>query len=428
MTAGSHRSNRPRSADFTTPLTIPGGDAAGADLVRELPAEVALAAWQTLRSVLMWAGEEPVMRGELFEPCAMGEWERELLEAGWDPDLRCALAVLVGELAAPAEASAETLARTCLCVTEWALEHGHVATALAFAEAAALAWPQHPRFSWMAGRLLKRYGHLTEAEEWLRRAAKAASSARDWEAQALALSSLGNVLHDLGRNPQSLRMLKDALRIARRHRLRAMEGEVLHNLFVVATWSDLGEPADEYAQAAFEIYRDGHPRLPALAHDVACSWILRGFFSRALTVLKTLPSLIELPEERVKTWGSQARAAAACGEHDVFHRAVNEVWSLLEDPHTLPRSASALLEVAMGAKTIEAWDQAERAVTKAVEVASQTGEGDVLDRAQEVLAAIAERNADEAAQRLEDTRHVPYIDSLLKGFLSSLAPRTRLAV
>lgn len=369
------------------------------------------------------------MRGDIFEPCAMADWERTLLEDDWEPDVRCPLAVLVGELGRLAEASPETIARTCLCVTDWALEHGHVATALAFAEAAALAWPQHPRYSWMAGRLLRRHGRLREAEHWIRRATKTAATAGDPEARALALNSLGNVLHDQGRNPQSLQTLRDALRIAKRHRLRSQEGEILHDLFVVATWGGEIEHADEYAQAAFEIYREGHPRLPALAHDVASLWILRGYFSRALAVLKDLPQFFSAQEEQIKVWGALARAAAACDERSIFRRAAKEVRTLAEEPEVRMRAASALLETAIGASTLKAWDLAEQTVADALEIATSTGAADIRLRAEGVLTAISTRSTDEKARRAGDLRIAPQTDALVAGFLSSLSEaRIRVAV
>lgn len=427
MAARARRSNRPRAADFTTPLTIPGGAVGGADVVRELPPEVALPVWQTLRSVLMWAGEEPALRGDLFEPCAMQEWEAELLLDSWEPDVRCPLAVIVGELAKPADASAETLARACLCVTDWALERGHAATALAFAEAAALAWPQQPRFSWLVSRLLRHHGRLREAETWIRRSAKAAASARDWETQALAQNSLGNLLHDQGKNSQSLRTLKDALRLARRHRLRSLEGEILHDLFVVCTWGGECDNADEYAEGAFTIYREGHPRLAALAHDVASLWIIRGYHARALTVLKQLPPFIELPDEQMKVWGALARAAGACGDAATYRRAAAEVWRLLDDPETVSRSASALLEVAIGASSLDEPHEAERAVSEAMEIAAKTGESDIEIRAQEVLAAIGARTA-ESELPSGNFRQARHADALVSGFLSSLSQRVPVAV
>lgn len=420
MTASARRPGRPRSADFTVPLTIPGGALAGADVVRELPPEVALPVWQTLRSVLLWAGEEPALRGDLFEPCAMGEWEARLLEDTWEPDVRCPLAVLVGQLARLGEASPETIAHACLCVTDWALDHGHVATALGYAEAAALAWPQHPRFAWLAGRLLRRHGRLREAEPWIRRAAKAASSLEDWEGQVLALNGLGNLLHDQGRNPQAIQALKDALRLARRHRLRARQGEILHDLFVVTTWGGEPEHADEYAMAAFDIYRTGHPRLAALAHDVASLWILRGYYARALMVLQKLPPYFELPEERVKVWGGIARAAAGCGERAIFQQSAAEVWAITEQAESRPRSGSALLEVGIGASLLEAWSEAKHAVGAALEIAISTGEADLEHRARVVLDGLENRKAEEETQP-SDTRNARNADALVEGFLASLS-------
>lgn len=421
MVSTGRRSNRTRSADFTTPLTIPGGAAAGADVVRELPPELVLPVWQTLRSVLTWAAEEPALRGELFEPCAMADWETALLQETWEPELRSPLVVLVGELAVPVEASPEMIARACLCVTEWALGQDHVATALVFAEAAALAWPQHSRFSWLAGGLLQRHGRLRAAEQWLRRAAKTAASTRDWESQTLAQHSLGNVLRELGRNPQAVRALGDALRVARRHKLRPLEGEILHDLFIVT--SLCGQRADEYAQRALDIYRDGHPRLPEFAHDVASIWLLRGWHHQALTVLKRLPPLIELPEERIKVWGSLAWAAAECGEAGTYREAADEVWMLLGDPE-IPHSASALLELALGATRMRAWDEAELAVTEAVGIAAKTGESAIRIRADEVRVAIRNRapaGGNEAGA--PELQHTQQADALVSGLLTSLTDR-----
>ena len=418
MVVSGRRSNRPAIVEFTTPLTISTGAGAGGDVVRELAPEIGLTVWQTLRSVLMWAGEEPALRGDLFEPCAMADWERELLQDTWEPDVRSPLAVLVGELAHPGDASEETVAQACLCVTDWALERGHVATALAFVEAAAVSWPQQSRFAWLAGGLLHRHRRLLEAEQWFRRAAKGATSTNDTESQTLAQHSLGNVLREQGKYPQSLRALSDALRLARRHKLRLLEGEILHDLFVVS--SLCGQDAGEYAQGALDIYRDGHPRLPALAHDVASIWLLRGCHSQALTVLKHLPPLIEMPEERAKVWASLAWAAAASGEAGTYRQAADEVWTLLRDPE-IPRSASALLELAVGATRMKMWNEAERAVAEAVAIAAMTGELAIPIRAERVLAAIRNRATDGEEADAPELQRAQQADALVTGLLTALS-------
>jgi tetratricopeptide (TPR) repeat protein len=420
MTASTHRTGRPRSADFATPLTIPGGAVAGAEIVRELPPEVALPAWQTLRSVLMWAAEEPGQRSDLFEPCAMADWERELLEGEWEPDLRVPLAVLVGELSRPSQAAPDAIAHACLCVADWALENNGVATALAFAEAAALSWPQNPRYAWMAGRLLRRNGRSAEAERWIRRCIKTAASNRDYEMQVLGLDSLGNLLHERGKNPQSIRTLNDALRLARRHRLREREGEILHDLFVVTTWVGETENAHAYARSAFEIYQPGHSRIPALVHDVALYWMGRGYFSRAYSVLQHLPPLFDLAEERIKVYGGLARAAAGCHDRDVYHEAAQEVWTLASDPRAQASVPAALLEIARGAATLREWEQAERAIMKSVEVATYNGVADVLLHAEQARDAIINRSMKDEARAAMDVRAAPQVDALAAGFLAVL--------
>lgn len=403
MTARGRPSDRRRYPDFTTPLTIPGGAMATAEVVKELPPEMVLPVWQTLRSVVIWAAEQPAMRTDLFEGCAMADWERQLLEDTWEDELRCPLAVLVGELANPTEDTPEALARACLAVTEWAIPRGYVGTGLAFAEVAALSSPQNSRYAWLSGGLLKQHGRLREAEQWLRRAAKAATSTanKDWEAQALAHRDLGIVLRDLGRMKQSVRYLNDALRTARKRKLRHVEGEILHELFVVTSLS--GEHTEEHAEAALKLYGEGHPRLPTLAHDVASIWLLQGHHSDALAVLQHLPQLVE-PDERVTIWGSLAWAAGAMGDPEAYRTAAEQVWAL-HDGATIQRSASAFLELAAGAREIGAWEEAERAAREAMAIAVRTGQSEVLTRAEERLNAIrhhAPRGGDAPTPSLQE--------------------------
>ncbi|HYW11829.1 MAG TPA: tetratricopeptide repeat protein [Longimicrobium sp.] len=391
MAARARRSNRPRAADFTTPLTIPGGAVGGADVVRELAPDVALPVWQTLRSVLMWAGEEPALRGDLFEPCAMEEWEAELLMDTWEPDVRCPLAVLVGELARAAEASAETLARTCLCVTDWALERGHVATALAFAEAAALSWPQQSRYSWMAGRLLRIHGRPKEAEQWLKRAERAASTSKDWEARTLALNSLGNTYAEAGNYKHAIQMHTQALRVAKKHGLREREGEVLHDLFVATAYSGSREAAEEHARGALEVYRSGHPRLLALAHDVAVLWMQHGQFSRALPVFLEISGHFTEPHERLLVIASTARAAGACGEEELYTKLAQEAVTVEQQVPAARLAPRALYHLGLGAWSLNRWAMAEQFLMRAESAARERNEADVTSEAEAALSAVRQR-------------------------------------
>lgn len=409
-----------RSADFTSPLTIPGGEVAGAQVVRELPAEVALTVWQVLRTVLLWAGEIPAQRGDLFERRAMERWEMELLEGTFDADLRYPLAVIIGELADPEAALPEHLAHACLCVTEWSLARRATRTALGFSEAAALCWPEHPRYAWMAGRLLRSHGYLREAEQWIKRSVRVAGNVGDWETQTLGLNSLGNVFYEAGNYPVSARTLREALRVARKHRLTQREGEILHDLFVVATWSGELDRAEQYAREAFDIYKTGHHRLAALAHDVAVLWMMRGHFSRALYVLQELPAFVHAPDERARVYAMLARAAAACGQERLFTHAWDEAWSFFEDPIAERRAAPDFVELGLGASSLRKWEIAESALERAIRIATVTGEADVRVRAENALRAVAARRVAENQRSQVDARQLPGADHLASGFLVSL--------
>ena len=408
------------AADFTSPLTIPGGEVAGAEVVRELPPEVALTVWQVLRSVLLWAAEVPAHRGDLFERGAMEQWEAELLQDTFDTDLRYPLAVIVGELADPEAAAPEQMAHACLCVTEWGLARRATRTALGFSEAAALCWPDHPRYAWMAGRLLRSHGFLREAEQWIKRSIRAAGSRGDWEAQTLGLNSLGNVFYEEGNYPTSTRTLREALRMARKHRLTQREGEILHDLFVVATWSGELDRAEQYAHEAFAIYKTGHHRLAALAHDVAVLWMKRGHFSRALYVLQELPAFMHAPDERARVNAMLARAAAACGQDWLFTRAWHEAWTFFDDPIAEKRAAPDLVELGLGASSLRKWELAETALERAIRIAYVTGEADVRVRAENALQAVAARRVAENERSQVDARQLPGADDLASSFLLSL--------
>lgn len=406
----------PRTAEFTGPLSIPGGEVAGAEIVRELGAEVSLAVWQTLRGVLMWAAETPDARPALFDTEAMRAWECELLVASWEPELRYPLAVLVGELAG--DPTPEPIARACLCVTDWALTREAWSTALAFAEAAALAWPEHPRYAWMVGRLLRTRGRLREAEQWARRCVRVAAATGDWEAQGAGLTALGNVRFQMGKYREASQAHTDALRCARRHKLRDREGEALHDLVGLSTAMGDFSAAEKYARAAFEIYQEGHPRLPALAHDVTQLWMMRGQFARALPVLRQLLACFTESSERLMLLASGARAASGCGEYDLYSRFFAEAQSLVQT--TTISNAAALIDLAVAASNAREWRDAEEMLLNACDTATAHDQSDVRLRAEAALECVRQhRSAEEVYITPERTSDDPLFMKVLTSLASA---------
>lgn len=402
---------------FAAPLTVPRGEGAGAEIARELAPDYALTVWQTLESVLKWAAEPPALRTDLFEPCSMKDWESSLLIEHWEPELRQPLAVLVGELGNLHQAKPASIAHGCLVVTEWALEHGAVATALAFAEAAALAWPASARYAWMAARLLESHGRRAEAEVWLKRAVRVGADAQDVEAHAMASASLGHLYFEQGDYSRAHRVLHGALRVARKHKLGGREGGILHDLAVVATKTGELDTAERLASEAFDIYRDHDPaRLPALASDVAALWMERGKFATALYVLRELPAfIIDGMDERARAHAMMARAAAACGFEPFFDQGRMDALSLV-DRSGGEAAAPVCLELALGASSLRRWDEAEQALFRAQE----TENADLRVRVAAALEAVAVRRGADRMRDPEDGIIVPCNDSLasrLRGCL-----------
>lgn len=389
--------------------------------MREVRPELALPLFQALRSVITWASEEPAQRTGVFEASSMVEWERELLLGDWEPDLRIPLAVLVGELGSAEQAIPASLARVCLVVTDWALDHGAISTALAFAEAAALAYPQSARYAWTAGRLLRTYGRSAEAERWLVRASRVAATARDPESEALALNTLGNLYHEKGNPVRAAQVLNHALRVARKHHLRKREGEILHDQCVLAIWRGDLDGAERLASDAFAIYRaENHPRLAALVHDRAIVWMARGQFARAFYVLRELPAFIADIHDRAWAAATLGRAAAACGEEDVFDQAWAEVFAMLETSDWRA-AARACVELGVGASSLHRWDQAEQALRRATAIALEKGESDA--RAEAALEAVINHRTAEGGRDPEDAYTPPAQDGLAATFVAALRER-----
>jgi hypothetical protein len=423
----SRRSSVLRTADFTSPLTIPGGEVAGAHVVRELPVEVALTVWQVLRTVLLWAAEIPAQRGDLFERRSMEQWEMELLESTFDTDLRSPLAVIIGELADPEAASPEHLAHACLCVTEWGLAHNATRTALGFSEAAALCWPEHPRYSWMAGRMLRAHGHFKEAEQWLQRSIRSASAREDWETHSRALVALGNLLLETGNYPAAREIQLKALASARKNDLGELAGMALHDLFAISTNQGRLQEAEQYAREAYREYGEAHELLPRLAHDVAYFWMETGYIRRALNVLRVLIPHFTEPEQRFRIVANTARAAGAAGERDLFRALWDAAYAEIPRLTTEGSLAAGLVELALGALSLEEWDSAHAVLDEALRVATRRGEGNVIVRAEAVRNSVETRQAIETRTRFvwEPTSTS---ERLAQNFVASLSGDPKWAV
>jgi tetratricopeptide (TPR) repeat protein len=401
--------------DFCDRTCVPAAYPAGMGIFSELPTEEAALLWRVLRLILAYA------RGDYdqawFDPGRLRTWEEELLRGSADPSFRAPCAVIVGELIQPDEATMGRVAHACWCIVEWALDRS-VSTALAFAEAAALAWPANPRNALAAGRLLRRNGRPREGEAWLNRARRLATHYSDVECVVLSTSSLGMLYWEQGNFKHAQRCLARAQRAAQRRGLRILEGEVIHNQLALAIDKGELEAAEALAQAAFERYLPHHPKLPALAYDTAYLWLTRGHANRALRVFHAL--LPHFPEAapRIQVLCAMCKAAGILGARDVFASSAAQVSEIAATARPENSLAAALVDLGMGAIALEEIGVAENALTNALALAQERGLADTIVKADEALGLL--RRGQPVFERRPIVESQPSGEDLASRFASAL--------
>jgi len=396
------------------PLLLPAAEVPGAEVLREIGGGDGATLLELLRAVLAWSAHP--RNAPDFDSASLARAEYELLSRGDDPFASPA-GLLAGYMAEAASASPRDIAWACVCISDWAAERGARATALQFAQAAAHAWPRHPRYAWLVARMLRGQRRMREAEVWFRRAHRIAVWTDDWEAQALTLNSLGNLHLSVGRFPTAKRLNLRARSVARRHSLTRLEAEVTHDLFITSAELKAFDQAEEYASEAFALYGRSHPRLLMLMHDVAQFWIDQGHYNRAFIVLKALVRKFTVPAERIRVIASAVHAAGAMRLMDTFERFWADYWKLnstVKNPLVL---ATTLFEVGSGAAKAEHWDRATTTLELSRDYARQAGSHDVAARAESAIQLVCTRQVvDESVSRAPAARG----DTLATEFVTSL--------
>lgn len=359
----------------------------GADLLDEVRREHgALVLWQALRDVLLWAFATPDERRDgLFAADAVGTGVR--LEAGVQMDAEILLAVheLSAVCISPATVRPELLVDSCQRISRWAEGKALRGAALAYAYAAAVIAPGAPEHALRVGVLARKGGDYARAEAWFRRALGLARRNRDVRLQGATLLGLGNLFVRRGDYQRAEMAHRKALRLARRHGLREVRGLALHDLCVVAFETGEFEKAERYAYQACRAYRPGHPKLPALAHDVAVFWLLQGKFHHALKAFKAVLGMMKTQEEQIWVLGTIAHAAGGARRKDEFTSAWVQAWQDIDSRPASESTGPALLNLAFGAAYLEDWERVEMAASLAMSVSAQRQEGRVRTEAEMLL-------------------------------------------
>jgi len=361
---------------------------AGASLLEELSGTLGFALWQSFRDVQLWTSTPERERARLFAP---GAAESRATPAA--REIRAPLGVLLDMVKDPTGAREEAVGGACAEISRWAEERGAISSALAFAEAAAGAAAQDAALAYAAGRLARRRGEYARAESWFLRAAGLGRRSGDWESYAIAWVGMGKLQILRGSLPRARRVLLRALRVARRNRLREVEGMALHNLVVVATESDDLAAAEAWAGEAFRTYGPGHAEVVRIAHDLAHIWNLQGLFVRAQAVFQALLPHFTDPADRLFVLSNLVRSAGGAGDGAVFRDAWAEAWTLAESPHAQDGVSRAMLDLARGAASAGENELAGAAAGRAATLSAGRDEAKVRAEAESLLESLATAGA-----------------------------------
>ena len=408
--------------ELVHPLSHPGARPPGGELLAELPAGVSVLALKLLRTVLAWS-RDPLETAEALDASALRRLEQQAL-ARFSADAPCApLAVLAAQMTCPLEAEPGEVAKACMGVADWALSVSAGRTALAFAEAAALAWPRNARYAWLAGRLQRTHGQVRNAERWLRRAHRVAVWTDDFEGQARALIGLGNLFVERGNFLIARRVQGKALVLSRRRGFREYQAMALHDLFVISMELGAHVEADEYARRALDAYVPTPRRMAILAHDCAYHWLKQSLYHRALPVYRALLPHFDEPTDRLRVLANTAHAAAGCGEFDLFASCWDAAWQLTECEKHIPTLASALLAMASGAALAGDAGNASLAAGRALACAQSYGDASVAFLSEKLLREVGSGRS--TPQRATPGADIRPVDQLVSSFVTRL---TRVAM
>jgi tetratricopeptide (TPR) repeat protein len=398
-----------------------------AGVLDELPGTTGLVLWQSLRDVTLWAGTPPPERDGLFSENAERRRVAAILAADLDTEIEQPLGMITAMVGRPGRVSAERLALACRRIAQWAEADGHLATALSFAQAGALACPGDASAAFKVGQIARRRAEHARAETWFRRAIALARQEGDWASYSLGFAGLGTLYMQRGNFPKARSFHIRRLRAARRHGLRDLAGGAYHDLAGIAIQAGKYDEAQALAKEAFDSYGPTSRNIPRLAHDVCYLWTLNGYFDRALPVLKALLPRAGNGSFRFVILANIARNAGACGVRSDFDDAYASAMECIRNQELQEFVAESLLEIAHGAMSLGLAIEAEEIAARALDVAEQRKEGRAVLAAEAFLAAAQAdrllREADTgttvtcgAAVSSEDEG----ADELVEDFLASL--------
>lgn len=354
----------------------------GARLLNEVqPGAVGTLLWHCLRAVQLWASSGIAHRRGLFS--GLPARAREIAAETAPSELSGALNRIFEMIEQPETSEHRPLAAACRDISTWAAQSGLPATESEFADAVAYVLPKDADAALFAGRGARRAGALDRAQQWYHRASGLARRNRDKQAFVLSLIRRGTLAEERGDSVIAKKMQERAWKAASRYKLDKLAAYAQHELLVIAVHAGTLAAGQRYATTALRLYGRFDERFPQLAHDTAFLWAWHGYHGAAMPVYEAVLPFLVRPGERIQVAANIGRASAATGDSDGFFRAWADVerWS----PGASEYTATAFLNLALGAHTLGLKMQAGELARMGLEQARARGQHTVVQRLEALM-------------------------------------------
>lgn len=341
---------------YVPPAPHPRGELA---ILREIDDALGLVLWRAVRDIQLWSATVPEIRDTLFQPMNEEVRARVAFAEHLYPALTASLRAFVRLAVQARETPASVVSGACLDVSQWADRRGFKDTASVLAETAAYADPEDPTSANWAGYFNRRQGlpdSFQRADAWYRRALKLAIRRRHTREVIRSHLGMGVVLKESGDDEGAKQYFGRAVRRALSRGRRRQAGVAEHYLLGLAAESGNFATARYHARRALQYYPIHHPRIPALAHDIAFLLLRHGFAADAARLVEAALPLFSHPALQALVRSTAARAHGLLREPAGFadHSATALQLATIHPEYAV----EVRLNVAEGARWLARWSDA----------------------------------------------------------------------
>jgi tetratricopeptide (TPR) repeat protein len=382
------------------------------EIIKEIPLEgAAFALWRSLNKMLLWFRTPLVHRPKLHSASTMRqrpncEFTREARKEV--PELKEALDTFELFSRHPLAIRVASLAEACRQVALWSESQDYLATAVRFAEGAALVDHLAPHLANLAGRLTRNAAEFDRAELWFSRAVGLARSQREWIEYTRGHIGLGILWQTLGKDNQARACFATAASRAMRDGREWLAAEAQHDLMLMTTERGMFQDAEECARKALEWYPKYNDRFPFFVADLAFLCTSEQEHERAVALLGRFFRVVREPARQVLAMSVLARALGGL-RNERFPRIRRQLLRRLEKFREY--EAAARVNLAEGERAAGMWLDAEANARAAIMIARRTCDSAPERLGRRLLAQIA-------ARELPPTRSPRSEDSALARLVS----------